>query len=453
VQNDAYGSAMFDARNSRRGSANITPEGLLVSSLNNGGASAKVTPDGADDPQRDSFSSQASHRSSKEDVSLSAAAKYAHSRENTAKLYAVIQEVLANSRDRATISSFWRPFVIDPHGWRRERWDMWCLGLICWVALYTPLQISVFGDYMSLDNLEAWWELFILDCIVDITFIIDIFAQFVSMQINPNGSKYYDFVEVAKEYVFGMSFDTLTGKRKFVTPWFWIDVVSVMPWEAFFLAANSGASGASTADIGGKTRIAKMLKLARILKLLKVLKASRIIKRFTETMKTKYGVFRIYFVFVILLFVVHLIACLFYLIATLAPTEGADAGKAWTISHFSVEVCGYLNGTTIPDTACQYRPCCDNGMTFCEDTDTPDYCGKPSGELYISALYWSTMTLTTIGYGDIAPSNIMEQLFAIIMMIMSATIFSLIVGTMAPWVGRLIEDMVENQDRMDKLDE
>lgn len=43
---------------------------------------------------------------------------------------------------------------------------------------------------------------------------------------------------------------------------------------------------------------------------------------------------------------------------------------------------------------------------------------------YVVSFYWSIVTMTTIGYGDITPVNLTERLFCIIMTLISTATFA-----------------------------
>jgi len=62
-----------------------------------------------------------------------------------------------------------------------------------------------------------------------------------------------------------------------------------------------------------------------------------------------------------------------------------------------------------------------------EKTGDADY--VPLSDSYIEALYWAFTTMTTVGYGDVLPKEDNGRLYATIMMIMGATMFSYIVGS------------------------
>jgi voltage-gated potassium channel len=55
----------------------------------------------------------------------------------------------------------------------------------------------------------------------------------------------------------------------------------------------------------------------------------------------------------------------------------------------------------------------------------------PGGVLYVNALYWTTTTLTTVGYGDVVPDGTSQQLYAIGTMVLGIAFFGYLVGTVA----------------------
>ncbi len=75
------------------------------------------------------------------------------------------------------------------------------------------------------------------------------------------------------------------------------------------------------------------------------------------------------------------------------------------------------------------------------------------GEQYVASLYWSVMTLTTIGYGDIKPVTAVERLFAILAMLLGSAMFAYVVGTMCSVVQGLSETQLHFQSHMDRINE
>ena len=47
----------------------------------------------------------------------------------------------------------------------------------------------------------------------------------------------------------------------------------------------------------------------------------------------------------------------------------------------------------------------------------------PVSERYLYAVYWAVTTLTTVGYGDITPTNDNERAYALVSMLCSALVF------------------------------
>jgi len=73
------------------------------------------------------------------------------------------------------------------------------------------------------------------------------------------------------------------------------------------------------------------------------------------------------------------------------------------------------------------------------------------GTLYIRSLYWSFVTLTTVGYGDIVPGTNLEYVFTMVVMVMGVSMYALTVGMMASLLSNLDSARVQFGNRVDAI--
>lgn len=84
---------------------------------------------------------------------------------------------------------------------------------------------------------------------------------------------------------------------------------------------------------------------------------------------------------------------------------------------------------------------------------TPDPQLSPT-ENYINALYWSLTTISTVGYGDIVPQNVLEKAYAIFTMLTGFAFFSLLIGQIANLLNRrdpANQHYLENTERLSQF--
>ncbi len=160
-----------------------------------------------------------------------------------------------------------------------------------------------------------------------------------------------------------------------------LDLAGALPVDALFL--TSGLS------VGG-VPLALLLRLTR---LLRVARLTRTFRRWERLHWTNTGYLRITKLVVGAFLLIHGIACGWFLVSVM---EGFPP-------HSWVVVAGID--------------------------------GLGAGTQYLRSLYWGFVTTTTVGFGDITPSTNAEYAFTIVVMVAGASMYALIIGSIASLVS------------------
>ena len=74
-------------------------------------------------------------------------------------------------------------------------------------------------------------------------------------------------------------------------------------------------------------------------------------------------------------------------------------------------------------------------------------------ERYAISLYWATVTCTTVGYGDVLPTNEYELLWAMMVIVFGVAIFSYILSNLASQFSEISRNRAHNQDRLNQIEQ
>ena len=211
----------------------------------------------------------------------------------------------------------------------------------------------------------------------------------------------------------------------------------VLPFWTVAFALNDGSTvcANATAEIilgddadsssnGGSA--VRMLRLVRMIKLARILKASRVIKRFSNMLLNDLdfprATLKLFTLTTVLLLTTHWIACLWSIVSLNLATPAADGlvPDTWVGAYIDNEMASY--GRRV--------------FPF---------------DLYVSALYWSFMTLTSIGYGDFYPHNTVERAVSCFLQLISGMVWAYVIGTMASIAATINPNNVAFEATMDHL--
>ncbi|OQR96174.1 cyclic nucleotide-binding protein [Achlya hypogyna] len=285
--------------------------------------------------------------------------------------------------------------LIDPTVPWKLRWDIFLGLLIVYNVIGIPFQFAFQGGYLGDTSVDP--AVMTLDYCVDGFFAIDILLSFRTGYFDDEGHLTMNTRQIAERYLKG---------------WFWIDLVSTFPIGSVAEALTPSASMTnSTSTSYQNLKLIRFMRLARLLKLVRLLKLNRSVSSFENVLDLSPAAIRLLKLFVQVCFIAHLSACVFYFIGQLSQQI---YGVGWI---------------------------------------GPVLWAQPTYVKYIVALYFSFTTMATVGYGDILPVTPLEVIYVIFYMLLGASVFGYIIGSMSTLVDQLQTKGVASKEKMDRVKE
>lgn len=196
--------------------------------------------------------------------------------------------------------------------------------------------------------------------------------------------------------------------RNYLRTWFLIDFVSSLPYDYIISEDMSVGHGSTLSP--AILQLLRMLRLVRLLKLARLLKLGRIMGKLQEEGWINPSTLELGKLIVYLMLLVHLSGCIWHFVAASSSEE----------------------------------------QTWLRAVDTE---GLPTHHLYFLSIYWALTTMSTIGYGDIVAQNQTEYCFAMVVMMLGASVFGVMIGGMTDLVDHLDPEGQRKAQRMAQIKE
>ncbi|XP_051879383.1 LOW QUALITY PROTEIN: potassium voltage-gated channel subfamily H member 2-like [Pristis pectinata] len=260
-------------------------------------------------------------------------------------------------------------------------WDWLILLLVIYTAIFTPYSAAfLLNDQEEVRRRDCGYScnpLNVVDLIVDIMFIIDILINFCTTYVNSNDEVVSSPAKIAVHYFKG---------------WFLIDMVAAIPFD--LLIFRSGSEETTTLIV--------LLKTARLLRLVRV---ARKLDRYSE-----YGAAVLSLLMCTFALIAHWLACIWYAIGNVERS-------------FLRPRIGWLD--SLGDQI---------GKQYSEN-DTSS--GPTVKDKYVTALYFTFSSLTSVGFGNVSPNTNSEKIFSICVMLIGSLMYASIFGNVSAIIQRL----------------
>ncbi|KAJ8366130.1 hypothetical protein SKAU_G00149610 [Synaphobranchus kaupii] len=282
------------------------------------------------------------------------------------------------------------PHIILHYCAFKTTWDWVILILTFYTAIMVPYNVS----FKTKQNNVTW---LVVDSIVDVIFLVDIVLNFHTTFVGPAG-------EVIS--------DPKLIRMNYVKTWFVIDLLSCLPYDVINAFENVDE---------GLSSLFSSLKVVRLLRLGRV---ARKLDHYIE-----YGAAVLVLLVCVFGLAAHWLACIWFSIGDYEVID-EDANIVRTDSWL------YLLGEAAGS---PYRFNV-SGSGRWEGGPTKD-------SVYITSLYFTMTSLTSIGFGNIAPTSDGEKIFAVAMMMIGSLLYATIFGN----VTTIFQQMYANTNRYHEM--
>uniref|UniRef100_A0A2K5QNX6 Potassium voltage-gated channel subfamily H member 6 n=1 Tax=Cebus imitator TaxID=2715852 RepID=A0A2K5QNX6_CEBIM len=276
-------------------------------------------------------------------------------------------------------------------------WDWLILLLVIYTAVFTPYSAAfLLSDQDESQRGACSYTcspLTVVDLIVDIMFVVDIVINFRTTYVDNNDEVVSHPRRIAVHYFKG---------------WFLIDMVAAIPFDLLIFRTGSDET----------TTLIGLLKTARLLRLVRV---ARKLDRYSE-----YGAAVLFLLMCTFALIAHWLACIWYAIGNVERPY---------LEH----KIGWLDSL---------------GVQLGKRYNSSDPASGPSvQDKYVTALYFTFSSLTSVGFGNVSPNTNSEKVFSICVMLIGSLMYASIFGNVSAIIQRLYSGTARYHTQMLRVKE
>ncbi|XP_029914633.1 potassium voltage-gated channel subfamily H member 6a isoform X2 [Myripristis murdjan] len=282
-------------------------------------------------------------------------------------------------------------------------WDWLILLLVIYTAIFTPYSAAFLLNEVEEERRRTCGytcnPLNVVDLVVDVMFIVDILINFRTTYVNHNDEVVSQPGRIAQHYFKG---------------WFLIDIVAAIPFD--LLIFRSGSDEPQTTTLIGLLKTARLLRLVRV---------ARKLDRYSE-----YGAAVLFLLMCTFALIAHWLACIWYAIGNVERTGSARIGamKIGWLDNLAEQI----------------------GKQF---NDSDPASGPSIKDKYVTALYFTFSSLTSVGFGNVSPNTNPEKIFSICVMLIGSLMYASIFGNVSAIIQRLYSGTARYHTQMLRVKE
>ncbi|KAL4617785.1 potassium voltage-gated channel subfamily H member 6 [Arapaima gigas] len=279
----------------------------------------------------------------------------------------------------------------------KAAWDWVILLLVIYTAVFTPYSAAFLLNEQEDERRRTCGytcnPLNVVDLVVDVMFIVDIVINFRTTYVNRNDEVVSHPGRIAVHYFRG---------------WFFVDVVAAIPFDLLIFRAGS--------DEPQTTTLIGLLKTARLLRLVRV---ARKLDRYSE-----YGAAVLFLLMCTFALIAHWLACIWYAIGNV---ERPYMKTGW-LDNLADQLGKHYN-------------------------DSDSNSGPSIKDKYVTALYFTFSSLTSVGFGNVSPNTNSEKIFSICVMLIGSLMYASIFGNVSAIIQRLYSGTARYHTQMLRVKE
>ena len=260
--------------------------------------------------------------------------------------------------------------TIHPNSRWRKLWDGYLSLWLLYSCIVTPINLAFF-------DLNPGDPLFAIDMIIDFSFLIDVIMNFFTGFHDKEGAVKMDICDITKNYLFS---------------WFPLDIIAAFPSGLVELGIGQNTSYSKYDDIVRIVKLRNIIRLLKVTRAVKFLKYSHkesLLSSIQNFFKISHSTRRLITTLLMIIISIHIFACFFFY----ANVYNEFSPDSWAVRY------------GIQD--------------------------SPILDIYISSIYYSVVTITTIGYGDITPKTKIEKCLAMIWMVVAVYFLSFVISSLS----------------------